>query len=234
MNEKTAELEKNELAEWADKHFGSLRTHGNTILLAILAALLLTMLGAYWMASRNASKSEPWRQLQVASASYGGPVGDRQTSHYELVAEQFPDSLAGLWALQMAGDEDLRMGLSKMVSAREEGLKQIERARKSLQKIQESTLQKPELLVERSLFSLGYALESAGKFDDAKAAYQRLLEALPDSTMAKQAQLALARIADPSLTAAFEKFKAVGTAPGMTLPPIPDISFPDDATPSAG
>lgn len=234
MNEKTAELEKNELAEWADKHFGSLRTHANTILLVILAALMLAMLGAYWMASRQAASSEPWRQLQVASASYGGPVGDRQTSHFELVSEQYPESLAGLWALQLAGDEDLRMGLSKMITARDEGLKQIERARKSLQKVQDSKLQKPELLEERSLFSLAYALESAGKFDEAKAAYQRLIEALPDSTMAKPAKVALARIADPTLTAAFEKFKAVGTAPGMTLPPIPDISFPDEAAPASG
>jgi tetratricopeptide (TPR) repeat protein len=229
MNQKLAELQKNELSEWVEKKFGSLKPYVGTILLATLALILVAIVFGYWLGAMRDSKSEPWRDLQIALATH---MTDGQTSHFDLVTERHPNTLASLWAQQMAGDADLRFGLSKLVAERDAGLKQIDRARKSLEKIQESTLKKPDLLKERSLYSLGYAYESMGEFDKAKNIYTRLTTELPDAPMSGQAQAALARLDNPAILAAFAKFKTVGTAPGMRLPPIPDISFPEDTAPT--
>lgn len=226
MNERTAELEKNELAEWVDSRFGSLRPHLGTILLGILALVLAGLIGSYWFWSRREASSQPWRDLQVALVQN---MQDSQASHFELIADQFPNTIASLWALQLAGDSDLRVGLSKMVTQRDEALRQIDRAVRSFEKIQQSTLRKPDLLIERSTWSHAYALESLGRFDEARKLYQRLLDTMPQSTIVEQCRDALARLDDPAITGAFTKFSAVGTAPGTRLPPIPDISFPDAA-----
>jgi len=224
MNQKTAELEKNELADWANKKFGDYKPYTGTILLGVLALILVAIVAGYWLSLRMNSKSQPWQDLQFAMASH---QNDRQTSHFELVSERHPNTMASLWALQLAGDADLRMGLARMVTERESALKQIERGLRSLEKIQESTLDRPDLLKERSLFSLGYAYESLGNFDDAKKIYARLVSEMPEAPMTNLAKEGLARLDNPAFVAAFDKFKSVGTAPDMVLPPIPDISFPD-------
>ncbi len=230
MNQKTAELEKNELSDWVESKFGWLKPYVGTIVLGFLALLLLAIMGGYWMALMRNSASQPWADLQMARVSF---EQDMQTSHFDSVIERHPNTLASLWALQQQGDLDLRIGLSKLVSDRDAALKQIERARKSLEKIQESTLKKPDLLTERSLFSLAYACESLGDFDQARSIYKRLIEEMPDAPFVANARTAVQRLENPELLTAFTKFKTVGTAPGISLPPIPDISFPED-TPEEG
>lgn len=232
MNQKTTELQKNELADWVEQKLGGLKPHSNMILLVVLAVLLLLLVGGFWYNARENARSLPWRALQSAQISHD-LTG--QTSEFEQVYENFPDSMASLWALQISGDADLAGGLSKLVTDREGALKQIDRARKSLEKIRESTLPAiPDLLQERSLFSLAYAYESLGRFEDATRVFQRLVDEHPDASIAIQVREALARLADPAFTAAFEKFASVGTAPGMKLPAIPDISFPAGDSADAG
>ncbi len=231
MNQKTTELKKNELADIVEKKFGDLRPYSGTILLGLLALILVGIVGAYWNSLRAVAKSQPWQDLQFAMASH---QNDRQTSHFDVVSERHSDSLASLWALQLSGDADLRMGLAKLITEREASLKQIERARRALEKIQESTLKRPELLTERSLYSLAYAYESLGEFEKAKSAYSRMMKEMPDAPMTIMAKEGLARLDNPAFVAAFDKFKSVGTAPDMVLPPMPDISFPDSKDAPAG
>lgn len=226
MNEKSTELEKNELAEWIERKFGDLKSHTNVVLLGLLVLVLCTLVLAYWLTMRINSRTEPWRALQAASANN---LLTSQTSAYEQVYDTFPDSIASLWARQRAGDFDVQSGLGKLVTDREAALKQIERGRKNLAMIQESTVPNiPQILKERSLFSLAYADESLGKFDDARKLYERILADYPESPIAIAAKDALTRLADPAFTAAFAKYAAVTTAPGMKLPAIPDISFPEE------
>ena len=135
-------------------------------------------------------------------------------------------------ALQLAGDYDMRTGLSKLSFDREGGIKLIEKARDSLQAVVDApATQKSTMLQRRSTFSLAYAYESLGDFEKAKVLYQQLVDAAPDAAFADSARRGVKRTSNPEYVALYEKFKnhedVLGDAPGPAIPQKPDISFPD-------
>jgi tetratricopeptide (TPR) repeat protein len=83
----------------------------------------------------------------------------------------------------------------------------------------------------RSTFSLAYAHESLGEFEEARKLYQQLVEQAPDSAFGQAAQRGLHRCTDPSFAIVYDRFKEwedpFAVAPGETPSEKPDISFPE-------
>jgi tetratricopeptide (TPR) repeat protein len=226
------ELEKNELLEWCQKKFGFLKPHFSKILMGIVFLGVVIFGLVYYSEMQKSIKDSQWQQLYLAMNNQFAVPGD---TSFSMMAENDPEAPASMWALQMAGDQQLRDGLSKFIGDRAAALKEIEKARKSYETVVNSKVDLSSMLRQRATYGLAYALESLGKFDEAKKYYAELLESAPKGMFAKACDRALDRLAQPDLLKIWEEYKTVGTAPSAPLGELPDdISFPDLTAPAAG
>lgn len=232
MNKKTRKsqlpvVEEHDLTA-AEKLVEKLSPYGSMIALGIALLFLAFIAIAYFIKAGYIAKEREWQQLN-ASITEVGISGN--TNSLKRVAEEYPESKAGLWALQLAGDYDLRTGLSQMTYDREGGMQLINKATESLQKVVDAPADiKSPMLQRRSTFSLAYALESVGEFGKANELYKQLVESAPDAAFAEPARRGVERTSDETYAALFEKFQKwediLGDAPGPMIPERPDISFP--------
>ncbi len=184
---------------------------------------------AYFLNHRESVYADQWRELNLANTDHRL---SGNTTRLMNVAEDYPNQKAGMWSLQIAGDFDLRTGISQLSYDRENGFKVIQRAKENLQKVVDAPNDiKSTDLQRRSLFSLAYACETLGLFDEAKQHYQKLVDQAPDSAFAEPAIRGLRRCENPDMVALYNEFKnwkdLAEEAPGPSVPAIPNIDFPD-------
>ena len=236
--DKQKEIQENELVSWGEEKLGHLKPYARQIGLFV-ALVLIGFMAITWLIGTQREKySLQWRELHLASTETNLT---QNSSRLLDVAESFPDQRAGVWSLQMAGDYDMRTGLSQLSYDREGGLALIRRAKDNYAKVVEAEAQiKSKDLQERSLFSLAYAHESLGEFDQAKDFYSKLVEASPDSPFSPPSQRGIERCSSDDLVALYSRFKdwkiEEEEAPGAPTPDRPDINFPgiDDTESAAG
>lgn len=214
---------------FGDRLLETIKPHTNLIMLGAVALFLLFIAIAWMFQSRARVVEGEWLSLNqaLAVANMTGSAGT-----IKEVAEEYPDGVAGLWGLQMAGDFELRQGLQEIAKNRTEGMRTLEKARNTLKKVVEApNSRKSTMLQVRSTFSLAYAHESLGEFDEARKLYQMLVEQAPESAFGQAAERGLSRCNDPGFAAVYDRFKQwedpFAVAPGEPTTEKPDISFPD-------
>jgi tetratricopeptide (TPR) repeat protein len=222
-------LGENDLTAWVETKLGHLKPYGSQIALGAALAFAAIVGIAYFINHRETVYADQWRELNLATTDHRL---SGNTSRLMNVAEDYPNQKAGMWSLQIAGDYDLRTGISQLSYDRENGFKAIERAKENLQKVVDAPNElKSTDLQRRSLFSLAYACETLGEFDEAKKHYQKLVDEAPDSAFAKPAARGLKRCENPEMIALYETFKGwkdlAEEAPGPNVPTVPNIDFPD-------
>ena len=121
------------------------------------------------------------------------------------------------------------MGLEQLANDRVNGMKTIERAKETLEKIVDGE-GISDMLAQRSRFTLARACESTGDFSNAKKHFGLLIEKFPESAFADAAKRAIARVEDPKITEAFTSFtewEDSGVAPGPAggLPDAPSLDL---------
>lgn len=224
MNKQTEQLEKNELVEWLDQKFGHLRPYVGQILFGIVALIALIFAAAFFFKSRADLQATQWQNLSSAINTFSL---DRQTSHLLNLAEEYPDAESSMWALQLAGDVELRNGLSTLNSDTSAAMRNLEKAKKAYQKLLDSPVKKNPELLQRATYSMAYCLESLGEFEEAKKIYQKIVDEAGSSVYGEPAKLALTRLAQPEIVAFYEAYKKTAVAPLGELPKRPDITFPE-------
>jgi len=241
MNQKTAAKKKHkksrlpvveepEQLSGAEKLLEDVRPHLTTIGLVIVAITLGFIAVAFMISSRFEQNAAQWRELATSSAI---AMRSGNLNGLKEVADTYPDTKAGLWALQIAGDQELRTGIEQLSYDREAGLQLIEKAKKSYLRIVEAPEAiKTTMLNRRSYFSLAYANESLGKFDEANALYKEILESDSESAFAEPARRGVERTSNEQYNALYTLFanyevEVIGDAPGPAIPERPVIEFPD-------
>lgn len=216
-------------SSFGDRLLESIRPHLNLILLSIAALVLLFVALAWMLQTRQQAAESEWMTFnqQLSLLSLTG-----NTSGIKEISEEFPNGSAGLWGLMLAGHFELDQGLRKLGSDRTEGIREIEKAKKTLKRVVDApAAQKSSLLQVRSTFSLAYAEESLGEFENAKTLYQQLVDQAPDSAFGNAAKRGLMRCSDPKFAKVYETFKnwedPFAVAPGAPTTPKQDISFPE-------
>ena len=211
-----------------DELMDSLRPYMTQIGVAVVLGLLALIAITLFMNSRQNSVAAPWQELSSAQSefAFSGNV-DRLTQ----VATQYPDTPAAMWALQSAGDYQLRQGIDQLTQDRDKGFDLIEKSKESFQQILNAPASaKSSDIQQSSVFSMAYASESLGEFDEAAKYYTQLIEEAPESHFAAAAKRGAARSTNPEFAAAFKKFKdfePLGDAPGPSVPTRPEIDFPE-------
>ena len=223
-------LGENDLTAWVETKLGHLKPYLSQIGLVAAVAFAAFVGIAYFINQRETVYADQWRELNLANTDHRL---SGNTTRLLNVAEDYPNQKAGMWSLQIAGDYDLRTGISQLSYDRENGFKVIKRAKENLQIVVDApnTIKSTDLQ-RRSLFSLAYACESLGQFDEAKQHYKRLVDEAPDSAFAEPAMRGLRRCENPDMVVLFDKFKnwkdLADEAPGPNVPTIPNIDFPED------
>lgn len=232
MNKKQHEKEilENEIVTWTEKNFGHLKPHLPVIGICAGLIVVICILFVYYQEMNKNNQAMPWNAFNMA-VSQTRMTGD--TRMLTVVANEYPENTAGLWALQLAADFELRSGISQFGEdeiVRKEAMDKVLKARDMYQRIVDSTIDKTPMLRRRSLFGLAYASESMGEFKAAKNYYQELVDDGGDSPFLDAAKRGEVRTSNPEYLALFNKFKVwkdtPGDAPGPVLPPRPDIGFP--------
>ena len=215
---------------FGDKLLAAITPYLGTILFSIVAGFLAFALVAFLLRSSADSKAFEWRELSSASsiARQSGNI-----SEWTRVAEKYPDSKAGLWASQFAGDFQLREGLSTLTKDQKAGFGMIEKSKTFFQSVIDAPASaKTPTLEQRSHFSLAYAHESLGQFDESKAIYEKLIEEAPNSAFAGHARRGLSRSSSGDYAELYAKFtnwqeEEIGEAPGPRVPDLPSLDFPE-------
>lgn len=222
-------LGENDLTTWVETKLGHLKPYGSQIALGA-AVIFAAFLGiAYFINHRETVYADQWRELNLANTDHRL---SGNTTRLMNVAEDYPNQKAGMWSLQLAGDDDLRNGISQLTYDRENGFKVIQRAKENLKKVVDAPNDlKSTDLQRRSLFSLAYACESLGEFDEAKQYYKKLVDEASGSPFSEPAARGLQRCESPEMVALYDTFKnwkdLPDEAPGPLVPNIPNIDFPD-------
>ncbi|MFK7769480.1 MAG: tol-pal system YbgF family protein [Mariniblastus sp.] len=241
MNQKAATNKKNKFGKQEvveeeveltglDKFLEDIKPHLTTIGLVAVAAFLGFLLIAFMMQNSFQATANQWRDLNTSTAV---ALRTSDLKGWQKVASDYPDSQAGLWALQLAGDRQLGTGLEQFAADQEGGLSLVKMAKENFQKIVDSTApSKTTMLQRRSVFSLAYACESLGEFENAKKLYEQLVEEAPDSAFAESALRGIKRTSNPEFAALYTKLtnweEEVGDAPGPAVPEKrPSIDFPE-------
>lgn len=213
-----------------------LAPHATTIVLAVVAAFVGFASIAYLYFGNQEKAASEWHQLYMSKTV---ALQTNNMTGLEDVADTYPDSQAGMWASQKAGDFQLRRGLKLLETNRESGLALIQKATKSFDIVLKAPVTaKTDLLQRRSQFGMAYACESLGQFDRAHTLYKELVDAAPDSGIAVSARRGVIRSSNPDYVALYKKFEEFeiqeGDAPDAILPGRQNIEFGGtdlDATP---
>ena len=99
-----------------ERWYQQVKPYGSMIGLGLAISFLAFIAIVYFMQANAASKEAEWRQLNLSIAEMGN-TGNANV--LKQVAEEYPDTKAAMWALQIAGDQDLRDGIRQLSYDRE-------------------------------------------------------------------------------------------------------------------
>ena len=232
------ELEENELAGWAEKNLADIKPYWQQIALAIALGFLIFVGIAYYLDSQKKLEAAKWQDL---STSIWNAEATNDVSDLTFLAQEYPNHAVGMWALQLAGDYELRTGIQKLTVDRKLGLEKAAKAKGYFQQVVDSSVKKSEMLQRRSVFGLAYSSETSGDFESAKKYYQQVIDEGEDYPFYEAATRGLERSDDIDYVAFFDKFQNFEVAnaeeaPGEVLPDRPNIDFPDlgELSPESG
>ena len=229
MADENKQIDENELVSWAEQKLGDIKPYTNYILLGLL--LFVGAFGAIllYIEAAKTRDANQFRELNIARLE---SFTNQSSGRLLEVADTYAGKTGGNWALMLAGMYDLRTGMNSLPTNRAAGLKLIGKAEENLEKLVNSSGNKSTDLQRRSVYSLAYAKETLGKFDEAKGLYEQVLTAAPDSALASFCERGVKRCENQVMKDAYAQFKdwkdmSQEEAPGPNVEQRPDISSPD-------
>ncbi len=161
------ELQRNDLGQIALRAKPWFEQHGMQLLVGLVVVLIAIAIGLY-VASQPKADAAAWGRLSSAQS-----VDD-----FGVVADKYPDSLAGLWAHLRMAELNLEDGIMAMFTDRELGQKDLKKALENFEAVVNSKLTLPDTLKQRALLGLARCQEALcdGDTSAALATYRKLLE----------------------------------------------------------
>ena len=160
------ELQTNQLADKLGHWIERVRPYTN-MTLVLAAGVLLVLAAWYYLAAGHEKKrAESWRSYMLAGTN---PQGDI-VEELNLVADQFDDTQAGLWAALTAADIDSARGMRLMFTDRAAAETSLNLAKSRYREVLENKrLPQDALLSIRTHYGLAQALrgtERAGRGEE--------------------------------------------------------------------
>lgn len=224
-SERRHELQQNELAEQLDKAKTWIEPYVVPILVGVIVITVVGMGYNFWQTRAVGQRSEATLELLFAGAQLGQP-GDPEA--YERVAERFADLSAAEMAQLSKADILLGRGIDALYRDRAEAEGLLEDAVQAYRRVGEST--SSTLLKSRAHFGLAQALESRGELEEAREAYQQVIDLNESPAMVRLAERRLELCGSEevgSFVSWFEQQQPVASG-GVDVPGLPsDSGLPD-------
>ncbi len=220
------ELQTNELADQLGHWIDRVRPHVTTFLLIVLAAVAVLVGWYYVSSSKEYEVAQAWRAYMFAGSN---PQGDI-IKELNMVADEFPDTQAGLWAALTAADVEAGRAVRLLFQEKATAETGLDDAIKSYERVLGSKAVKDSsMLQSRANFGLGQTLEAAGELDKAIEHYQAVVKVQADSSVAKIAQRRVERLSDSTTKKWynwFENQKPAPPKPAAGLSPENNLGMP--------
>lgn len=186
--ERRHELQTNDLAGWLSQVIKDVQPYSTQIMVGI-GVLALLIVGVLYLSNRSQGHSATaWDDYYVAS-SIEEP--EQRIAELRRVADQNPDSIAGVWALQTAADTRLLRGANLSYKDREKGEEELLKAKEMFQEVLKKATSFPasegDMLRRGAMFGLAQTYESLAEPDKAIEQYEEISQTWPESAMGKTA-----------------------------------------------
>lgn len=227
------ELQKNDLETGLEKLASTVRPYYAP--LALLAAVAMVAAIGYMLYERSVrtSNAKDWNKWSVA-------VFDREPDAEVLrrVGDELGSSPAGLWALQLAADEELREGSYQLYQDRTLAEQKLESAVDLYEQVIKGASD-DLMLLTRARFGAGRASECLFKIDAAIDFYEQIEKSeMSGSALGKAAKIRIDVLKKPETKDWYKWFatqepykptpnrnsRGLNTLPG--LPEVPNITIP--------
>ena len=209
-SERRHELQHNELADWLFKTGVRLKPYQNLIMAAVVAAVVLVAVYAYWSRTSATRASQAWTELTVGV----------ETGNAELlgtVAESYPDTIVAQTAAVVLADSHLAAGCNQRFVSMALAQKELNSAIESYSNILEKS-QSPSLL-ERATFGTARAKETQGDLDAATKYYKDVVKNWPNGAYAAAASQRLKDFQHPDVKLMFSDLRNFEPKPSFTEEP---------------
>ena len=176
MNQKKQQLQHNELADWLEVKIEELKPYASYIGIGVLVVVVVVGIVFYRVNAQDELKGLAWSGYSDAAdeARYNGSVRKLVDN-----ADDYPDTTAAWWSLQMAADINLRDGLAELYSDHKSDGSAISKALDQYTQVVEGTAQ-GSMLNNHAKLGQSIAYEAMGKVPDALAGYEKLVESGKD------------------------------------------------------
>lgn len=186
--ERRHELATNVLADWLGEKIEALKPYSAAVSATALAVVVIIFASVFWYQNREANAAKAWESYFAALENQSP---DNAQDKLEAVAENYPQSPAGLWSRLSLADTQLANGVEDMFKDRPAGKKSLERAIADYRVVVEQA-PRDSLLAERATFGLAGAYESKDELDQAREQYRTLIDRWPNGAFSAQAKERLA------------------------------------------
>jgi tetratricopeptide (TPR) repeat protein len=213
--ERRHELQTNVLADWLGTKLETAHEYTKAIVASLLAVVVIV--GALVFMSKRTEHKQSVAWEQYFDATLTGA-----TEKLGIVADKYPDTLAGQWARLSLGDSELGQGTEQLFEDRTLAKGTLERAIESYTRARERTGDVE--ILERSTIGLARVHESLSQLSEARQEYQQLLAKWPNSIYATEAKQRLDDIDKLSTKEFYDWFASQNTkALGASGPGIPGL-----------
>ena len=213
------------------KALAGLSSNLTTVIYALAGILAIAAIVVY-LQRKPAGNPDASQLLLVASSP----------EEYQDVADSTPTSLLGMLSRLRQGDRLLDNAVTNMFMNREVGLEELASTKAAYENLgSQSGL--PDFLRERVLIGMAKVAEcecdgTPDSIAAAKAAWQQVIGAFPESIMKEHAESRIARLDEPEAAEFYKGFSTLDPKPmlpgaGGSVPEIPDGLLPN-GFPGAG
>ena len=237
--ERRHELQNNELATWLTVRIEKIQPYLKTVLGVLILGLVI-ILGIFIVQNREQqAAAQAWSAYFNASDAIAEASRDAAEELGD-VSETYPQTPPGMWAMQSAGDFELRSGTIQLFRDQDAGRDELQNAVESYEKI--ATTTNDSMLKPRAIFGWGQALEALGEIEAAREKYGQVVTGaeaggeFEGSVVAELASQRLNALENPATQAWYGWFaeqKPIesplsnpGLFDNMSLPDEPDINLP--------
>lgn len=180
------ELQTNDLADWLSRTINQAQPHAKLIAGLAVAAVLVVLAVVYLSGRADKQMGPAWEEYYQAAAMEGA---EQRIQELKRVADLYPDTPAGLWALQTAGDAQLMRGADLFYKNRLDGEDELQKAESSFLAVLDKASDLPgdegTMLRRRATWGLAQTYESLAEVDKAIEQYDAVAKTWPDSALGK-------------------------------------------------
>ena len=186
-----------------------LEEHATKIVMGICVILVVAAGCLWWSRQSSAKATAAWTLLEQASS----------VEQYAHIADTHKGTIAGRWAKLREAESYQQAGMSRLFTDREFALGELKKASERYSQVADEKGAEPAIL-ERALWGLAVTTEATNSGDTGKAidAYQRLLDALPETFYKQVAEQRIASLKTGGAKEFYAWFSKQTPKPSETRP----------------